>query len=233
MTHPRLRSCVGTRYRRCGIAKPARIYDLRSTFISNARASGLTVFETARIAGTSVDMIELHYGALLDTAHDALLERLETNVRRDMRHARPMCQQMGVQVMVPSGPFTGMSTQQSMTPGPAGTHLKPRSIFGIPGSHVGSKLPIGRNAMPEPPQPHLRMSTSRKGLVCPTPTQEPQCLHLIASGLIASLQYGHVPPCDGASGRISDRQCLHRVASALISSAQNGHDRVSDWSFIA
>ena len=60
-----------------GIAKPARIYDLRSTFISNALASGLTVFETARIAGTSVKMIELHYGALLDTAHVSLLERLE------------------------------------------------------------------------------------------------------------------------------------------------------------
>jgi integrase len=41
-----------------GIAKPARIYDLRSTFISNALARGLTVFETARIAGTSVAMID-------------------------------------------------------------------------------------------------------------------------------------------------------------------------------
>jgi integrase len=60
-----------------GIAKPARIYDLRSTFISNALASGLTVFETARVAGTSVKMIELHYGALLDTAHESMLERLE------------------------------------------------------------------------------------------------------------------------------------------------------------
>jgi len=60
-----------------GILKPARIYDLRSTFISNALASGPTVFETARIAGTSVKMIERHYGALLDTAHESLLERLE------------------------------------------------------------------------------------------------------------------------------------------------------------
>jgi integrase len=60
-----------------GITKPARIYDLRSTFISNALARGLTVFETARIAGTSTRMIELHYGALLDTAHESLLERLE------------------------------------------------------------------------------------------------------------------------------------------------------------
>ena len=60
-----------------GIAKPARIYDIRSTFISNALANGLTVFETARIAGTSVKMIEQHYGALLDTAPESLLERLD------------------------------------------------------------------------------------------------------------------------------------------------------------
>jgi integrase len=64
-----------------GIAKPARIYDLRSTFISNALARGLTVFEMARIAGTSVQMIEAHYGALLDTAHDSLLDRLDAAAR--------------------------------------------------------------------------------------------------------------------------------------------------------
>jgi hypothetical protein len=41
-----------------------RIYDLRSTFASNALAAGVTVFEPARIMGTSVRMIERHYGAL-------------------------------------------------------------------------------------------------------------------------------------------------------------------------
>jgi hypothetical protein len=51
-----------------GIAKPARIYDLRSTFASNALAAGVTVFELAKIMGTSVRMIERHYGALLDGA---------------------------------------------------------------------------------------------------------------------------------------------------------------------
>lgn len=60
-----------------GIAKPARIYDLRSTFASNALAAGITTFELARIMGTSVGMIEAHYGALIDTAHDAILTRLE------------------------------------------------------------------------------------------------------------------------------------------------------------
>ena len=61
-----------------GITKPARLYDLRSTFASNALAAGITVYELARIMGTSVRMIELHYGALLNTANESLLERLET-----------------------------------------------------------------------------------------------------------------------------------------------------------
>lgn len=60
-----------------GIATPARLYDLRSTFASNALAAGLTVYELARVMGTSVRMIESHYGALLDTAHDAMLSRLD------------------------------------------------------------------------------------------------------------------------------------------------------------
>jgi hypothetical protein len=60
-----------------GVTKPARIYDLRSTFISNALARGLTIFEVARVAGTSPKMIELHYGSLLDSARESLLERLE------------------------------------------------------------------------------------------------------------------------------------------------------------
>jgi integrase len=64
-----------------GVAKPARVYDLRSTFVSNALAAGITVFETARIAGTSVQMIETVYGALLDTAHESLLERLDGAAR--------------------------------------------------------------------------------------------------------------------------------------------------------
>jgi integrase len=41
-----------------GVRRPARIYDLRATFISNALAAGVSIFEIARIAGTSVRMIE-------------------------------------------------------------------------------------------------------------------------------------------------------------------------------
>ena len=49
----------------------------RSTFASNALAAGITMFELARIKGTSAKMIEQHYGTLTDTAHGAILSRLE------------------------------------------------------------------------------------------------------------------------------------------------------------
>ena len=49
----------------------------RSTFASNALAAGITMFELARIMGTSAKMIEQHYGTLIDTAHGAILSRLE------------------------------------------------------------------------------------------------------------------------------------------------------------
>jgi integrase len=58
------------------IRKPARIYDLRSTFASDALAAGVSVFELARIMGTSVRMIERHYGALLDGAAEGIAARL-------------------------------------------------------------------------------------------------------------------------------------------------------------
>ena len=59
------------------IARPARIYDLRSTFASNALAAGVTVFELAKIMGSSVRMIERHYGALLDGAGARISGRLD------------------------------------------------------------------------------------------------------------------------------------------------------------
>jgi len=60
-----------------GIDQPARLYDLRSTFASNALAAAVSVFELARIMGTSVRMIERHYGALLDGAQAELAGRLD------------------------------------------------------------------------------------------------------------------------------------------------------------
>jgi integrase len=60
-----------------GVATPARIYDLRSTFASNALAAGVTVFELAKVMGTSVAMIERHYGTLIGGAVAGIAARLD------------------------------------------------------------------------------------------------------------------------------------------------------------
>ena len=60
-----------------GVRTPARIYDLRSTFASRALAAGVSVFKLARIMGTSVRMIERHYGALLDGSGAEIAGRLD------------------------------------------------------------------------------------------------------------------------------------------------------------
>jgi integrase len=60
-----------------GVHTPARIYDLRSTFASDALAARVSVFELARVMGTSVRMIERHYGALLDGATAGIASRLD------------------------------------------------------------------------------------------------------------------------------------------------------------
>jgi hypothetical protein len=59
-----------------GVRRPARIYDLRSTLASNALAAGVSVFELARIMGTSVAMIERSYGALIEGAGADIARRL-------------------------------------------------------------------------------------------------------------------------------------------------------------
>ncbi|MBA3260919.1 MAG: tyrosine-type recombinase/integrase [Thermoleophilaceae bacterium] len=59
------------------VRTPARIYDLRSTFASDALAAGVPIFTLARIMGTSVRMIERHYGALLDGAGAGIADRLD------------------------------------------------------------------------------------------------------------------------------------------------------------
>ena len=60
-----------------GVVRPARIYDLRSTFASNAIAAGVSVFELGRVMGTSIEMIERHYGTLLDGSSETIAGRLD------------------------------------------------------------------------------------------------------------------------------------------------------------
>ena len=58
-----------------GIAKPARMYDMRSTYASESIAAGIGSDELARVMGTSVAMIEEHYGVLLGGAVAAIAAR--------------------------------------------------------------------------------------------------------------------------------------------------------------
>jgi integrase len=60
-----------------GIPTPARLYDLRSTFASDALAAGVSIHALARVMGTSVRMIERHYGTLLDGAGADFAARLD------------------------------------------------------------------------------------------------------------------------------------------------------------
>ena len=60
-----------------GIAKPCRIYDLRSTFASNALAAGVTVFRARPRDGHERGDVEHHYGALIDGAHAGIAGRLD------------------------------------------------------------------------------------------------------------------------------------------------------------
>lgn len=59
-----------------GVARPARIYDMRHTFFSNAIAARIDLFELAKVGGTSVLMLERVYGALLAGAAASIAERL-------------------------------------------------------------------------------------------------------------------------------------------------------------
>jgi hypothetical protein len=59
-----------------GIGSPARIYDLRSTYASNSLAAGIQPFEVAKVMGTSMAMLERHYGSLLQGSAPSIAERL-------------------------------------------------------------------------------------------------------------------------------------------------------------
>ena len=76
------RSANGNRRSRPPAFLTSRIYDLRSTFASQALAAEVSVFELARIMGTSVRMIERHYGALLQGSGEAIRGKLDAYLDR-------------------------------------------------------------------------------------------------------------------------------------------------------
>ena len=77
---------MGTRHPRCMHRATGTIYDLRSTFASNAIDAGVSLFALARVMGTSIEMIECHYGTLLDGATADIATRLDAHdAERDQR----------------------------------------------------------------------------------------------------------------------------------------------------
>jgi hypothetical protein len=68
------RAHAGSRPRGRDRSEPLRPLD---TIASNGLAAGVTVFELARVMGTSVRMIERHYGTLIGGAHAGIAGRLD------------------------------------------------------------------------------------------------------------------------------------------------------------
>lgn len=57
-------------------------YQLRHTFATEALAAGVSIFELARVMGTSVKMIDRTYGHLARDSEDAIRARLEARAER-------------------------------------------------------------------------------------------------------------------------------------------------------
>ena len=57
-------------------------YQLRHTFATEALAAGVSIFELARVMGTSVKMIDRTYGHLAHDSEQAIRARLDTRSRR-------------------------------------------------------------------------------------------------------------------------------------------------------
>jgi integrase len=69
-----------------GIPRPANPYALRATFASNALAAGISVFELAKLLGSSVRMVERHYGRCSTArtpASSPASNRISSKRRRD------------------------------------------------------------------------------------------------------------------------------------------------------
>ena len=57
-------------------------YHLRHTFATEALAAGVSIFELARVMGTSVKMIDRTYGHLARDSEDAIRARLDARADR-------------------------------------------------------------------------------------------------------------------------------------------------------
>ena len=64
-----------------GIAKRGP-YHLRHTFATEALAAGVSTFELSRVMGTSIAMIDRHYGHLARDSEDSIRARLDARSNR-------------------------------------------------------------------------------------------------------------------------------------------------------
>jgi integrase len=64
-------------------------YHLRHTFATEALAAGVSIFELARLMGTSVAMIDERYGHLARDSEAAILARLEARSSVQRMDVRP------------------------------------------------------------------------------------------------------------------------------------------------
>jgi len=58
-------------------------YALRHTFATEALAAGVSTFELARVMGTSLEMIDQHYGHLAHDSEDSIRARLDARTARN------------------------------------------------------------------------------------------------------------------------------------------------------
>jgi hypothetical protein len=66
-----------------------RIYDLRHTFATFALRAGISTFELSRYMGTSLLMIDRHYGHLARDGHEHAIRLLDSSADVDVhRHGR-------------------------------------------------------------------------------------------------------------------------------------------------
>jgi integrase len=70
-------------------ASAHRIYDLRHTFASWALAANISMFELARFMGTSVKIIDQHYGHLVHDSEDTARAKLEAYASKGQGSSEP------------------------------------------------------------------------------------------------------------------------------------------------
>ena len=64
-------------------------YSMRHTYASFALAAGVSIFDLARLMGTSVKMIDDTYGHLVRDSHARVRQALEERARRDLHRQSP------------------------------------------------------------------------------------------------------------------------------------------------